>query len=74
MIDKDKVRHHAVNMRGILERDRSPMRMKQIVTLVDSTREHMDVWQEELGMVPGLMEEITQELKARPGNKRYLMG
>jgi hypothetical protein len=74
MIDKVKVRNHAVNMRGILERDRSPARMKQIVTLVDSTREHMDVWHEELGVIPGLMEEITQELKARPGQKRYIMG
>ncbi len=74
MIDKDKVRHHAVNMRNILERDRSPTRMRQIILLVDSTREHMDIWQEELGMVPGLMEEIVQELKAKPGQKRYLMG
>jgi hypothetical protein len=74
MIDKAKVRNHAINMRGVLERDRSPTRMKQIVALVDSTREHMDVWQEELGVIPGLMEEIMQELKARPGQKRFIMG
>lgn len=73
-MDKDKVRYHAINMRGILERDRSSARMKQIVTLVDSTREHLDVWQEELGGVPGLMGEILQELQSKPGQKRYLMG
>lgn len=72
MMDKDKTRIHAKELHSILEHEDTPHRRKQVTRVLQQTREHWDVWQQEFSDRPDLVQYFKEELGKNSGPRMLI--
>ena len=62
-MDKVKCRIHAEELKAVLRQDNSLQRRKQVMRVMDATREHKDVWEDVFFDQPDMIMEMNDTFK-----------
>jgi mevalonate pyrophosphate decarboxylase len=62
-MEKLKCRKHAEELHAVLENDNSPQRRKQVMQVMDATREHKDIWEDVFSDQPDMINEMNDTFK-----------
>lgn len=71
-MEKIKCRRHAEELHTILTSDNSPQRRRQVMQVMDATREHKEIWEDVFADRPDMLNEMNDQFK-RTSKPRMLV-